>query len=111
MKKLCKYDKIQIVTYFLATNPTIVGRKSDIMYRIVNKTSKEIVFHNDVIAPGDETIVVNNVFDTKSMKNEELGVCEITSKYGEHSSKCYGTLICIPEKGGEGAVFTISEKQ
>ena len=111
MIKLCKYDKIQIVTYCLATNPTIVGRKSGVMYRIVNKTSKEIYLFGEVLAPEDERIVVNNFFDSKSAKNEELGVCKIISQYGEHSIQCYGKLTCTPEKGGDGTIFTISEKQ
>lgn len=80
------------------------------MYRVINKTSKEINLFGEVLAPEDETIIVNNIFDTKSAKNEELGVCEITIQYGEHFSKCYGKMLCTPEKGGDGTIFTISEK-
>ena len=81
------------------------------MYRIVNKTSKDIYLFGEVLVPEDDRLVVNIVFDSKSAKNEELGVCEITSQYGEHSIQCYGKLICTPEKGGDGTIFTISEKQ
>ena len=81
------------------------------MYRIVNKTSKEIYLFGEVLVPEDERIVVNNVFDSKSAKNEELGVCEITSQYGEHSIQCYGKYICTPEKAGDGTIYTITEKQ
>ena len=52
----------------LALNPTIVGRKCDIMYRVVNKTSKEINFDGSKVAPNQETIVINASFDTKSFK-------------------------------------------
>lgn len=80
------------------------------MYRVVNKTSKEINFDGSKVAPNQETIVINASFDTKSFKEKELGACEITSQYEEHSCRCYGNITCEPENGKDGTIFTISEK-
>lgn len=94
----------------LALNPTIVGRKCDIMYRVVNKTSKEIFIYGNKIVPNQEMIITNSIFDAKSFKNEELGELDITSQYGQHSCRCSGNIMCEPENGEDGTIFTISEK-
>lgn len=81
------------------------------MYKILNKTSKKILFYGNEVEPNNEVVVCNSIFDAKSFKDEELGACEITSQYGEHSCDCSGNMTCTPKTGKDGTVFTISEKK
>lgn len=80
------------------------------MYRVVNKTSKNLFFEGSDVKPNQEVVVCNSVFDMKGLKDEQLGGCEITSKYGKHSCSCFGNITCTPQKGCDGTVFEISEK-
>lgn len=81
-----------------------------IMYRVINKTSKKIFFEENEVAPDEEVIVCPTLFDEKRFKDEEVVICEIGTKFGEHSCSCYGNITCTPQKGTDGTVFEISEK-
>lgn len=81
------------------------------MYRVINKTQKEIRCGREILSSNEETIIFNNTFDTNIIRNKEgILVCQIISEYGEHSSECYEKMICIPKKGKDGTIFVISEK-
>ena len=80
------------------------------MYTVKNETTKELIFRTNVLKPGDQLPIVNNVFDTNYIKNQELGTVEIASEYGDHSAKIFGLLTVEPKNGKDGCIFCIGEK-
>ena len=80
------------------------------MYRVINKTQKELRCGSEAtILSNKEIVIDNDSFDFNIFQNEDGSICQIISEYGEHSSLCYGRLQCTPEKGGDGTIFSISE--
>ena len=82
------------------------------MYKVKNRTSKEIGFGwGEMIKPNQEIEVEDPYIGVKSIKDEDLGVCEIFSDCGVHKTHCYGNLVCKPERGIDGVTFVIKEKK
>lgn len=77
------------------------------MYKVVNRTTE--TFENG-LKPNKMVCIKNNIFDTNYFKSEKLGVCEISSEYGEHHVYCYGNIVCTPKTGSDGTEFVITEK-
>lgn len=79
------------------------------MYKVVNNTSKELMYKGGVIVPNQEVRRDKNGFYRDVFGNRELGACQIFSENNKYTSYCSGNLRCTPKSGEEGTTFEIYE--
>ena len=78
------------------------------MYKIVNKTSRDLLFKG-IIVPNQEVLRDENDFYQDVFGSKELRVSQIYNEYGNYTSYCKGNIYRIPKSGKEGTIFGIFE--